>query len=334
MQNFIDTQLHPVDTCLICTEAFSADHQPVTLPCKHIFGYECIKKWLHTGRGNSNRCPHCRCVVYKKPNLTDRFDVPSIWKALCEQPSERLHIFMKKTWSSLQILWQRKPDGIFTITELLDQAIIPALVQTASLDILRSIHDNDPFIDCYNLIATSWDSLGRPDIASGLAIPLVRLARLMSGASSTLPKWLTTVSRTNQLFWKANACLSVTDSDISWNHIIAASQDVISTQYFPLLHLYTMLISQSISHDTNPRQWPIRRHEIMNLVVERCCKRIGGQSWRSRPSNELKDLLVVVYEELRRHHCKKQKPSLRGHDVEEDVVKGIWLLARWSVSKS
>jgi hypothetical protein len=333
MENFINTQLHPVESCMICSDYFSAEHQPVTLPCHHIFGHECIKKWLRTGRGNNSACPHCRHVVCEKPDPRAAFDAPSIWKALCEQPPERLHNFMATMWTGLQILWQRKPDGKFTITEILDQAIIPALVQTASPNSPSQIRDSDPFLDCYNLIAASWDSLGRPDTATGLAIPLVRLARLMSNASSTIPKWLTTVPRTNRLFWKANACLGLNDAKISWNSIVTAAQNPANSEHFPLLHLYTMLISQSISHNVQPSQIPTRRHEIMNLVVERCCKKIAGEAWTGRPSNEFKDVLVVVYEELRRYQLDKKKPSLRGHDGEENVVSAVWALAGWSVKK-
>lgn len=334
MENFINTQLQPVETCSICTDAFSADHQPVTLPCKHIFGHECIKKWLRTGRGNNASCPNCRVALYEKRDPKSAFDAPSIWQALCEQPPERLHTFMTKIWSGLRTLWQRKPDGKFTITELLDEAIIPALVQTANPDSPNRVRDNDPLLDCYNLIAASWDSLGRPDTATGLAIPLVRLARLMSSASSTLAKWLTTVPRANRLFWKANACLGLTESQISWDWIVAAYENIVETKYFPLLHLYTMLISQGMAHASQQGVLPKRRHEMMNLVVERCCRKIGGEDWEGRPSNEFKDVLVVVYEELRRYRVEKKKLSLRGRDGEEVVVQGIWALAGWSVRKA
>lgn len=269
--------------------------------------------------------------MYEKKTPKSLFNVQSIWKALREQPPERLHILMTKMWSGLQVLWRRKPDGKFTVTDLLNDVIVPALLYAASPDGQARSHGDDPFLDCYSLIAASWDSLGRPDQATGLAIPLVRLTRLMSGASSTLPKWLTTVPRTNRLFWKANACLGVGDPDISWSTIIAASENLTTTEHFPLLHLYTMLISQSMAHIAQPTVPPTRRHEVMNLVVERCCKKIGGEAWSGKPSNEFKDVLVVVYEELRRYQLEKKKLSLRGHDGEEGLVRGIWALAGWSV---
>jgi hypothetical protein len=333
MENFINKQLRPVETCAICTEHFNVDHQPAALPCKHIFGYRCIKKWLRIGQGNNTSCPHCRLPVYERPKLAGAFDLPSIWSALCEQPPERLNTFMEEIWSGLQGLWQRKMGGKFSVTELLHSAIMPTLLRTSSRNSLQQSREQDPFLDCYNLIAASWDSLGRPDTATGLAIPLVRLVRLMSSASSTVPKWLTTVPRTNRLFWKANACLGMNSCEISWDSIIATSQDLTKDQYFPLLHLYTMLISQSIRHSPQPNVWPTRRHEVMNLVVERCCKKIGGENWIGKPSNEFKDMLAAVYGELRRYQIDKEKPSLRGHDGEEVIVKGIWGMAAWGVSK-
>ena len=284
MDNFLNTQLHPADTCNICTEHFSATHQPAALPCKHIFGHECIKKWLKEGRGNSNACPTCRYVVVPKPNPRATFDVASIWKAICDQPPKRLHAFMMKIWSGLEILWQREPTGAFTVTSILDQAIIPALINTAHRTNAPDDRRPDSLLDCYNLVAASWDSLGRPDIATGLAIPLVRLARLMASAGAVLPKWMTTNPRANRLVWRANACLPIGEVDISWRYIIEASQQI-ESPYFPFLHLYTMFISQSIAHFPAPRPYPTKRHEIMNLVVERCCTKIGGggAAWKGKP---------------------------------------------------
>lgn len=332
MNDFVKNQLHPTENCLICSDTFSSDHCPVTLPCQHIFGYPCIKRWLLDGRGKNNACPHCRHVLVKKQDVRLNFDAASIWQSLCEQPPERLHSLMLKMWSGLRSLWKRSPTGKFTVTELLDHVIIPALIQMSSADNRRGSQQTDPMFDCYNMIAACWDSLGRPDTAVGMAIPLVRLARLVSSASGIFPMWLTTVPRMNQLCWKANACMQITEPEITWAVIIeaAASMSTKNNQrYMPILHVYTILLSQSILHDPQPASWPLRRHEIMNLVVERCCTKIGGDTWVGRPSNKFKDMLVIVYEELRRFHLEKKKPSLRGYEEEETVVKGIWALAGW-----
>ncbi|KAF1835873.1 hypothetical protein BDW02DRAFT_267359 [Decorospora gaudefroyi] len=332
MENFLNTQLHPADTCNICTEHFSDVHQPVALPCKHIFGHECIKKWLKSGRGNTNACPTCRyiCVPEPQPNLQSRapFDVPSIWKELCELSPDRLNEFISYIWTGLRALWQQYPTGIFTVTSILDEVLIPALLTSAQRTNIFGGLPQDPIRDCYGLVAASWDSLGRPDRAVGLAIPLVRLARLMASTGAVLPRWLTDTSRTNRLIWQANACLPITEDNISWEHIMEAA-DLKNNRYLPLLHLYTVLVSQSISHQSFPGPWPKKRHEMMNLVVERCCTKIGGAGWKNKPSNGFKDKLVGVFEELRRWQLEKGKMSLRGHDVEDSIVKGIWALAGW-----
>ncbi|KAI8932783.1 hypothetical protein NX059_010273 [Plenodomus lindquistii] len=236
---------------------------------------------------------------------------------------------MTHIWAGLQILWQCTPDGKFTTTQILDGAIIPALLRTGREARAAQNDGQDIMLDSYNLIAGSWDSLGRPDTAIGLAIPLVRLARLMTSASTTLPKWLTTNPRANRLIWKANACLGTNDAEISWDTIIEAAQ-LKNDQYFPLLYLYTVLLSQSIAHSSPPTSWPIKRHEVMNLVVERCCTRIGRLGWQGRPTNHFKDVLVAVYEDLRRYQLEKKRMSLRGSDGEDVVVKSIWALAGWS----
>ncbi|KNG52797.1 gar1-domain-containing protein, partial [Stemphylium lycopersici] len=246
----------------------------------------CIRKWLKGGQGNTNACPTCRYVLVPKPSPRGTFDTPTIWKALCDQPPERLHTVTMNIWSGLQILWQRHPMGSFTVTSILDQAVIPALISASRYARPPVDRSQDAILDCHNLIAASWDSLGRPNLATGLAVPLVRLARLMASAGAVLPKWLTTSSRTNRLIWRANACLPITEEHITWDFIIEAAQ-LTSARYFHLLHLYTVFISQSIAHFPAPRPYPVKRHEVMNMVVERCCLKIGGNgcAWKDWEQN-------------------------------------------------
>lgn len=330
MENFIKTQLRPVDECVVCTEPFSATHQPVALDCKHIFGHRCIKRWFEDGRGNNASCPVCRLVLVPKKNTQPAFDAPSIWKRLCELPLERLHAFMGKLWIGIRDLWKREPHGKFTVNELLDKAIFPALIE-AGVRVWSGSHD--ALTDAYNLIAASWDSLGRPNRAEGLAIPFVRLARLVSSAATTLPLYLTDLSRTSRLIWKANACLGLTEENLNWDCIIDTSK-LDSERHFPLLHLYTVLISQSIAHRSGPQKpLPTRRHEIMNLVVEKCCTKIGKACYTGKPSNEFKDTLVFVFQELWRYQHEQARLSLRGHAGEEIIVRGIWAIAGWPVKR-
>jgi hypothetical protein len=129
------------------------------------------------------------------------------------------------------------------------------------------------------------------------------------------------------LFWRANASLGMTHDNINWDHVTEAAK-LGNPQHFPLLHLYTLLISQSIVHTDTPRELPTRRHEIMNFVVEKCCRKIGG-NWNGKPSSEFKDLLIVFFQELKRHQVENGKLSLRGHAGEEHVVTGLWGIAAW-----
>ncbi|KAF2999475.1 hypothetical protein E8E13_008436 [Curvularia kusanoi] len=330
MEAFIKTQLRPVEECIVCTEPFSATHQPVTLDCKHIFGHKCITKWLQDGRGSTATCPICRHVLVARRNPQPTFDAPAIWKRVCELPLERLHLFMKKLWTCIRDLWKRKPDGKFTTSDLLERATFPALIE-ASGETWSGAHD--AFTDAYNLIAASWDSLGRPDRAEGLAIPFVRLARLVSGSAATLPLYLTDLPRTTRLIWKANACLGLTEENISWETIISASK-LGSDRHFPLLHLYTALISQSVAHNCGPHQvLPTKRHEFMNLVVEKCCTKIGKACFVGKPSSEFKDALVFVFHELWRYQHEQARLSLRGHAGEDTIVKGVWAIAAWPIRR-
>lgn len=331
METFIKTQLRPVQECVICTEHFSATHHPVTLDCKHVFGHKCISQWIRDGRGNNASCPVCRHVLIVEKDPQPAFDAASIWRRLCELSLDCLHPFIKKLWVAIRELWKRKPDGNFTVSDLLGRAIFPALIGTGAQSRSGSY---DVFTDAYNLIAASWDSVGRPDRAEGLAIPLVRLARLVCSAATTLPMYLTDLIRTTRLIWRANACLGLTEADISWNLIMRASRQVTS-DHFPLLHLFTALISQSIAHKSVTQySLPIGRHEITNLVVEKCCTKIGTACYTGKASNEFRETLGFVFQELWRYQHEQARLSLRGHVGEETIVKGIWAMAAWPTRRS
>lgn len=237
---------------------------------------------------------------------------------------------MEKLWGAIRGLWKRKPDGKFSIIELLDDAVFPALTEAGAQAWSGS---HDAFADAYNLIAASWDSLGRPNRAEGLVMPFIRLARLVSSAATTLPLYLVDLARTSQLIWNANACLGLSEDCISWDCIIDASK-LHSDQHFPLLHLYTVLISQSIAHQSGPQKHqhlPTRRYEIMNLVVDKCCTRIGKDHFIGRPSNGFKDALAFVFQELWRYQHEQARRSLGGHVGEDVIVRGIWAIASWSI---
>ncbi|KAF2799607.1 hypothetical protein K505DRAFT_387669 [Melanomma pulvis-pyrius CBS 109.77] len=326
MESFIQSELQPTDECGICTEIFGEGHLPVALKCRHIFGHECLLRWLRGGRSNNMSCPFCRDTIYEE-NRGDEvpFEMISIWNALCKQAPESLDKLISEMWRNLQVLRENNLARKYKVKDLLNDSIFPALVATAS-------GQHGPFEDCYSLIAVSYASLGQPETAQGLAMPLIRLARLMDQAWYSIPDYLATLQRTNVLFWKANACIDVQSDSIHWDFINEASA-LENERYFPLLHLYTVLISQIVAHHPQSQKWPERRHERMNLVVVRCCKAAIGGAWKGNPSNALKDKLVVVYDELRRHQLDAGRISLRGNEGEEYIVRGLWQIAGWTVRR-
>lgn len=317
MDTFIRTKLQPSGSCIICSDTFSADHQPVALACNHIFGHRCIKKWLHHGRGNTNSCPICRHEIYT-PSDDHTSACSSIWAALCARSPERIHDFMTALWPRVSALCKAEPDGSFSVRDLLHRAVLPALEEVA-----EQYKNHGPFHDCQSLIVSTRNSSDRPNPASGLIIPLVRLTRLMTQTSAILPKWITTVQRTSVLFWRANACLGVSTLGISWAHIGEAAQ-LANPRYFPLLHLYTVLLSQNIVHS----QPTIPEGLTHATILERCCGKIGGR-WEGKPEKGFKESVVAVYEALRRHQLDEKRISLRGHEEEKGVVTGLWAMVAW-----
>ncbi|KAF1960810.1 hypothetical protein CC80DRAFT_501067 [Byssothecium circinans] len=63
---FLETGLAPVpidttnSTCPISLEAYRGDDYPVRLPCNHVFGNFCIRKWTES----SAQCPLCRTELF------------------------------------------------------------------------------------------------------------------------------------------------------------------------------------------------------------------------------------------------------------------------------
>lgn len=60
----IDTTSEDADGCHICFEPYdnSGGHRPCCLKCGHLFGKDCIERWINTQK----RCPDCNCKAMKK----------------------------------------------------------------------------------------------------------------------------------------------------------------------------------------------------------------------------------------------------------------------------
>jgi hypothetical protein len=58
--------LNIAEHCDICLEAFDATHAPTRTACSHTFGSTCLRKWIDSDSEQSNACPKCRTVLFKK----------------------------------------------------------------------------------------------------------------------------------------------------------------------------------------------------------------------------------------------------------------------------
>lgn len=53
-------------SCSICSEPYSGSHRAFRITvCGHIFGKECISKWVNSTACNANLCPECRTSLCK-----------------------------------------------------------------------------------------------------------------------------------------------------------------------------------------------------------------------------------------------------------------------------
>ena len=325
METFIQSELQPTEECGICKEVWGDEHHPVALKCRHILGHQCLLQWLRGGRRNNLSCPLCRDTIYEEEIDAAPFETSFIWNALCAQQPSKLDELVDGIWKCLKKLRIGHPNRKYAVKQLLDGAVFPALIQTAN-------RQHNTFEDSYSIIAVTYASLGHPDTSQGLAVPLIRLVRLMEQAWFSIQPSLTTVPRTNSLFWRANECIGLQGDSIHWSSLNEACY-LKNDRYFPLLHLYTVLVSQVVTHHPSAQQWPDLKHERMDLVVARCCKEVGEQ-WTGQPSNDFKDKLLVVFQELRRHQSGEiRRISLRGNEGEEHIVRSLWWMVGWKTKR-
>ncbi|KAF1923207.1 uncharacterized protein M421DRAFT_96253 [Didymella exigua CBS 183.55] len=50
----------------ICCDSFSEEHYPICVDgCRHVFGVECLRSWVTSGRSDQNTCPNCRAAMFE-----------------------------------------------------------------------------------------------------------------------------------------------------------------------------------------------------------------------------------------------------------------------------
>ncbi|KAL6987345.1 RING-type E3 ubiquitin transferase [Sarracenia purpurea var. burkii] len=100
--------------CPICMEAWTngGDHQVCCLPCGHLYGASCIKRWLQQHK-NSEKCPQCnrKCrlkdvrVIYASQIVAVDHELPKEVRSL----KEKCDYFKKKDndWQKKEVEWRR-----------------------------------------------------------------------------------------------------------------------------------------------------------------------------------------------------------------------------------
>ncbi|KAF2008946.1 hypothetical protein BU24DRAFT_359074 [Aaosphaeria arxii CBS 175.79] len=321
MEEFIRNNLAPTETCTICCEPFSEGHAPVALQCAHIFGHGCFTDWLRNGDGNTNSCPLCRAQLFEETV----FHPYRIWGILCQENPQRLCEYMKALWQGIQRQSHADPGN--------GQTLVQNVIWKPLWEVRDPRNENCTFrryVRYLNDLSPQYGVLNPVDEA---IIPILRLSELLACVYKRVPLYLTTSTDLAMLVWKANQSIGVREGKVNWSLVCRAARDL-DGPYFPLLHLYTVLISQYIIHGDELTTWPTKRHEKMNYVVQNCCTMIGS-SWTGYPTNHFKDQLIVVYEELRRHQKDTGRISLRGTPSEGYIVKGLWSLAgNWQIKRT
>ncbi|KAI7725034.1 hypothetical protein M8C21_029805 [Ambrosia artemisiifolia] len=122
--------------CPICFEAWTSggDHQICCLPCGHIYGLSCIKKWLQQSRG-SGKCPQCNNICTFK-------DVRVLYTSRLCVADEELQKRVRSLEAKCAYLEQKA--GSLTTDELIDQICSnPAAVQRLAT-VLAGLHHQQP----------------------------------------------------------------------------------------------------------------------------------------------------------------------------------------------
>ena len=73
--SFADLRLDSLE-CPFCIEPYqNSPHseRPVRLPCSHVMGRDCLKKWLNSSgaNANNNACPTCRAILFERDDELD-----------------------------------------------------------------------------------------------------------------------------------------------------------------------------------------------------------------------------------------------------------------------
>jgi hypothetical protein len=315
--------------CSLCNRPYSANHTPAVLrACGHTFGYSCLSVILNGGdvdlrntwsdtpsiSHGDTQCPKCQVPI---THVDSEQTALSILRAISSDAPEqqnKLNTFVEQLRESVAKTdpdVERKDYMQFfkrCYTSDGDDILQKALQDAAST--------GDYFSPFHDAIAASRGGEPQP-----MAFPLIRLCFLLWDVHCAIKR--KTSLAINVMLWEGNRCLGVGNPLIQWEDIEDATK-LETPQLFPLLHCFTMLVSQALARNNLTNPW--LGDQRLDLAQKLACEIIGPH-FEGEPSEQWLYKLAIVVDELKRHQFEKGRKSLTGAAAEKSIVRGWWAIA-------
>ncbi|KAF2744011.1 hypothetical protein M011DRAFT_461257 [Sporormia fimetaria CBS 119925] len=296
----------PSKICVLCSRPFSPDHRSVRTPCGHRFGFRCYHNSRNIYRGIAFPCPVCNKLLRLR-NLQPgtRLDtVEGLWAALSVRKDlVRVHVFLEYL--------NRPPSATGPGDKIRKIQRALATIKT----------DEDP----QNMFRIFPNVSASEAITMPIFLPLLRLDDLNCFVYQKLR--IAGNPFLSQLVWDANACLDTVKSDapvvrLACDHLEAAAQ-LENDNLFKLLHLFSVLLSQSVAWlgdwEEHPEEWA-------NSAADRYLKELVGGFAAGDPTADFLDRAGGAHFRLWLHQRRDGMPALLAHTGEENEVLTVWTL--------
>jgi len=309
--------LHPTDhECALCYEDFTEEHPPVVLDnCRHVFGKECLEKWVQSDNAQRNKCPTCRAILFgneqgqppraqptQPADDDDDDEAPTLEEIDTATNDIYTHFLstLPDPTSFHRKLWRRVSQKLAPLYRDSNKLITPGLdsaARTVLIDLLRRIRYVAQPVE-FDLEHLLELSLGGNEMARMLTRRLMQWVMCMVMLSPIVPMEI---------------------------GIIQGCFDLIPDLYHTLGF---EIVNAAVARPT-VRNAPIFQVMTMLLVdndVERVCVEIGQQWYVSgRPSDAFVAQAARVKAKLNRESRSKKDLYRRLKMPREDIVQ-LWQL--------
>ncbi|KAF1938226.1 hypothetical protein EJ02DRAFT_514681 [Clathrospora elynae] len=308
---------------------FSKDHVPAALrSCGHIFGYRCLLVILRGGDvdlsttwsevasiGYSGaECPECQLPI---AHVDSEQRALSILREISsDTPDHR---------NKLNAFTEQLRESVASIDSDVEMQNIMQFFRRCYTsdghDILqRALHDaasaGDYFSPFHDAISTSRGGDPQP-----MAFPLIRFCFMLWDVHHAIMR--NTSLSINTLLWEGNRFPVVRKPLIQREDVEAAS-DLEDNKLFPLLHCFTMLVSQALARSNFSSPWLGKQR--LELAQKLACESTGPH-FEGKLTDKWLHKLAVIVNELKRHQFEMMRKPLTGNAAEKSIVRGWWGIA-------